>query len=255
MTNKLPSSIALELVPRTLDGLLSESRLNLQSFPQIQAINVPEINSVATKSFEASQHMLASGLPVVPHFRTIDRSLEELERMTGILVEQGLKEVLLISGDPPKDAASFVSSGVSPVMGVRALKAKFPGLRVYTGMDGYRQSFRKELDYCYEKLEAGSDGFFTQPFFSEGLLELWLEQLPDTEVWVGVSPVTALSSRKYWERMNQVVFPPHFGLDLASNVKLNRRLLDLAAGAGQKAYLMPITIAAEDYLRALFADA
>lgn len=253
MTLKLPTSIALELVPRTLDGLLAESRSNLKAFPQVQSINIPELCSVSVKSYEASMHLRAAGLPVIPHFRTIDRSLEELERMVGDLVAQGLTEILLISGDPPKDSIGFVSSGVTPAMGIKSLKKRFPRLRVYAGLDGYRQSFRKELDYCHEKLEAGADGFFTQPFFSEGLLELWMEQLPSTEIWVGVSPVTTASSRKYWERVNQVVFPPSFGLDLQSNCDLNRRMLDLAAQAGQKAYLMPITIAAEEYLQALFS--
>lgn len=253
MSLKIPSSIALELVPRSLDALLEECHMALQRFPQLQAINIPEINRVPIKSLEASLHLRAAGQPVIPHFRTIDRSLEELERVVGLLVEQGLQQVLLISGDPPKDKEHFISSGVTPVMGVRALKKRFPALKVYTGLDGYRQSFRRELDYCFEKLDAGADGFFTQPFFSEGLLGLWMEQLPQTEIWVGVSPVTTESSRKYWERVNQVVFPPDFTLDLEFNCLHNRRLLHMAAEAGQNAYLMPITISAAEYLAALFS--
>lgn len=253
MNLKFPTSMALELVPRHLDSLLAESQTTLSRFPQLQSINVPEINSVPIKSLEASLFLRQSGVPVIPHFRTMDRSVEELVRMVGSLVEQGLQQVLLISGDPPKDVAGYQSSGVTPLMAVQALKAHFPSLKVYTGLDGYRQSFRKELDYCFAKLEAGADGFFTQPYFSEGLLGLWLEQLPQTEIWVGVSPVTTQSSRKYWENINQVVFPPHFQLDLASNCEHNRRLLHMAAEAGQNAYLMPITIAPQDYLAALFA--
>jgi methylenetetrahydrofolate reductase (NADPH) len=247
-----PSSIALEIPPRAPELLLAESKQALQNFSSISAINIPEIQSIPIKSFEATQHLLRASLPAIPHFRTIDRSLEELERMVAALMEDGLKEVLLISGDPPKDNPNFVSSGLTPCAAVRGLKARFPGLRVYTGLDSHRTSFRKELDYCSEKLEAGTDGFFTQPFFSENSLGLWLEQLPKTEIWVGVSPVTTSGSRKYWERINQVVFPPNFTLDLESNCILGRRLLDQTRQANQKAYLMPITITTGEYLSALF---
>ncbi|MDR0517413.1 MAG: methylenetetrahydrofolate reductase [Fibromonadaceae bacterium] len=243
--------IALELVPKSLDSLLKESQTHIASFPKIYAINIPEIRSVEIKSFEASEHLLKNGVTAIPHFRLIDRTLEDLENLIGRLIPLGLKQTLLISGDPPVGMPSFVPSGVGAPAAIKHIKSKFPQLRVYAGQDSYRQSFKKELDYCKQKLDAGADGFFTQPFFSESLLAQWLEQLPETELWIGLSPVTGAASRDYWETMNQVVFPPNFKFDLEGNCVVGRRILTLVEEAKKDAYLMPITISANKYLNAL----
>jgi methylenetetrahydrofolate reductase (NADPH) len=243
--------IALELVPRTLDSFLEESKMHINNFPKIAAINIPEIRNIEIKSFEASEHLLKNGVAAIPHFRLIDRTLSDLEHLIEKLIPLGLKQVLLISGDPPLDASNFVPSGIKAPQAIKHIKIKFPQLKVYAGQDSYRQSFRKELDYCKEKLDSGADGFFTQPFFSEGLLTQWLEHLPETEMWVGLSPVTGKSSRNYWETTNKVVFPPNFRFDLEGNCIMGRRILTLVEAAKKEAYLMPISVSADKYLNEL----
>jgi len=243
--------IALELVPKTLDSFLEESKAHINNFPKIIAINIPELRSVEIKSFEASEYLLKNKVAAIPHFRLIDRTLDDLEAKIEKLVSLGLKQVLLISGDPPIDIPNFVPSGVKIPQAIKHLKTKFPRLKVYAGQDSYRQSFKKELDYCKEKLEAGADGFFTQPFFSEGILNQWLEQLQEIEMWIGLSPVAGAASRNYWETTNQVVFPPNFRFDLEGNCIVGRRILTLIEAAGKNAYLMPIAISANKYLNEL----
>ncbi|MDR1830881.1 MAG: methylenetetrahydrofolate reductase [Candidatus Fibromonas sp.] len=245
--------IALELVPRTLDSFLEESKVHINNFPKIKAINIPELRSVEIKSFEASEHLLKNGVAAIPHFRLIDRTLDDLEAKIEKLVSLGLKQVLLISGDPPIDIPNFVPSGVKVPQAIKHLKAKFPQLKVYAGQDSYRQSFKKELDYCKEKLDAGAAGFFTQPFFSEGILNQWFEQLQEIEMWIGLSPVAGSASRNYWETTNQVVFPPNFRFDLEGNCIIGRRILTIIEAAGKNAYLMPIAISANKYLNELRA--
>jgi len=245
--------IALELVPKTLDSFLEESKMHIGNFPKIAAINVPELRSVEIKSFEASEHLLKNEVTAIPHFRLIDRTLDDLESKVEKLVSLGLKRVLLVSGDPPIGVQNFVPSGVKAPQAIKHIKTKFPQLKVYGAQDSYRQSFKKELDYCKEKLDAGADGFFTQPFFSEGILNQWLEQFPETEMWIGLSPVTGKSSRNYWETVNQVVFPPNFRFDLEGNCTMGRRILTLIEAAGKNAYLMPITVSADKYLHVLRA--
>ena len=225
--------------------------MHINNFPKINAINIPELRSVEIKSFEASEHLLKNSVSAIPHFRLIDRTLENLEMLIEKLFLLGLKQVLLISGDPPLEASDFVPSGVKVPQAIKHIKTKFPKLKVYAGQDPYRQSFKKELDYCKEKLDSGADGFFTQPFFSEGLLAQWLEHLPETEMWIGLSPVTGKGSRNYWETVNQVVFPPNFRFDLEGNCIMGRRILTLIEAAQKDAYLMPITLPANKYLNAL----
>ena len=243
--------IALEIVPRTLDSLLEESKTHINNFPKIAAINIPELRNVEIKSFEASEFLMKNGVAAIPHFRLIDRTLGDLEGKIEKLVSLGLKQALLISGDPPIDMTNFVSSGIKAPQAIKHIKTKFPQLKVYAAQASYRQSFKKELDYCKEKLDAGADGFFTQPFFSEGLLNQWLEQLPETEMWIGLSPVAGKGSRDYWETTNQVVFPPDFRFDLEGNCTMGRRILTLIEAAGKDAYLMPITVSTDKYLHAL----
>jgi len=242
--------IALELVPKTLDSFLEESRTQINNFPKITAINIPELRSVEIKSFEASEHLLKNSVPAIPHFRLIDRTLDNLEKLIEKLVALGLKQTLLISGDPPLDTTGFTPSGIKAPAAIKHIKTKFPQLKVYAGQDPHRQSFKKELDYCKEKLDCGADGFFTQPFFSESLLCQWLDHLPNTEMWVGLSPVT-VKNRTYWESVNNVVFPPNFSFDLEGNCKVDRRLLTLIEEAGKDTYLMPFTTSTSKYLNAL----
>lgn len=247
---KIPSSVALELVPRSLDGILSEAQENLAKFPWISSVNVPEIMSVPIKSFEATRKLLAHKICATPHFRMIDRNLFELMQILETLVGEGLERVLLIGGDTP-DYPAFRSSGLSTILAIREVRRAFPKLKIYAGIDPYRQSFRKELDYAFHKREAGCDGFFTQPFFSVGMLELWLEQLPDAELWFGIAPVYSDKSRVYWERRNRVVFPPNFSYDVERNASLARKLLTTIAECGQRAYLMPVRVSPSAYLAGL----
>lgn len=253
MSFNIPSSIALELVPRNLELFIEESRSNLAAYPFIEKINVPEILSVPIKSYEASKALLQAGISVVPHFRLIDRPIDVLKNMVAELVDLGLKELLLIGGDPPKNI-EFEPSGVTTVQAIQSIRGAFPALKIYAGLDPYRSSFRKEIDYAMQKLEAGADGFYTQPFFSLTSLDLWLEQLKGVDMWFGLSPVYSEKSRLYWERVNQAVFPVDFNYGLAENRTLARQLLNRIAEAKAKAYFMPITISAKDYLADLFQN-
>ncbi len=250
MRFKLPNQVALELVPRSLSGILSEAENCMAEFPWISSVNIPEIMSVPIKSFEPTKLFLSKGISVTPHFRMIDRSFFELMQMLEELVDLGLKQVLLIGGDLPSDQA-FLSSGLTTIAAIREVRRNFPKLKIYAGLDPFRQSFREELDYAFHKREAGCDGFFTQPFFSVGMLELWLEQLPDSELWFGIAPVYGDKSRVYWERRNRVVFPPHFTYDEEKNAELARQLLTTIAESNQRAYLMPVRVEALNYLRGL----
>ena len=252
MSFRKPKNIALELVPRTLDGVLAEARESLSSFPFVTSINIPEIRRLPIKSFEPSKRLLESGLVTTPHFRLIDRNEKDLLQKIAVLVEAGLSQVLLIGGDPPKESPDFVPSGLTTLQAVQAVKREFSQLKIYTGLDPYRSSFREELDYARAKRDAGSDGFFTQPFFSVGMLELWLEQLPDAEIWFGIAPVYTERSQNYWERVNKVVFPPNFSFDRDFNTRLARQLLVTISETQQRAYLMPVANGALAYLRDIF---
>lgn len=252
MSFRKPQDIALELVPRSLDGILRESRESLSTFPFVTSINVPEIRRLPIKSFEPSLQLLQNSVPTTPHFRMIDRSERELLEKISVLVEAGLSQVLLIGGDPPKDNPDFVPSGLTTLQGIQAVKREFPKLKVFAGLDPYRNPFREELDYAFRKQDAGADGFYTQPFFSVGMLELWAEQLPNTEIYFGIAPVYTEKSRNYWERVNKVVFLPNFSFEKDYNTRLARQLLVTISETKACACLQPVANGALEYLHNLF---
>lgn len=243
--------IALELVPNSYESLLEQATFARNQVASIQSINIPEMQSKSIKGHDAARFFLQQGIDAIPHFRTRERTLEDFQVILEELLPLGLQKVLLITGDPPKEDPQ-AEALLTPVQAIPPLKKKFPSLKFYVGIDPYRQSLKDEMDYCLQKLDAGADGFFSQPFFDPALLDVWLHLLQDTEFWVGLSPVTTDSFRRYWENVNRVIFPRNFSIDLESNCQQERLLLEKVEAAGQKAYLMPITVSIEEYIPRLF---
>ena len=111
---------------------------------------------------------------------------------------------------------------------------------------------REEVDYAKRKLDAGADGFFTQPFFDVRLMGVYAELLAGSEVYWGISPVMTNASRSYWETKNNAVFPRTFAPALEWNVAFAREALACAEAAGGHAYFMPIKVDLDAYLRGIF---
>lgn len=107
---------------------------------------------------------------------------------------------------------------------------------------------RRRLDYAASKLDAGADGFFTQPFFDLRLLEVHHELLAGRTVYWGISPVLTDRSRAYWEATNRAVFPREFAASLDWNQEFARRALEFLRSVGGNVYFMPIRIDVERYL-------
>ena len=132
---------------------------------------------------------------------------------------------------------------------IRRLNRDAPHLRVYAGLDPYRQSFVRERDYLERKLDAGASGFFTQPFFDLRLLDTWADLLPDgTDVWWGATSILTEASFNYWRARNHAVFPRTFTPTLDCNRAFARDLLTFAPEREQHAYFMPVKGNVLEYL-------
>ena len=88
--------------------------------------------------------------------------------------------------------------------------------------------------------------------FDTGMTDLYLKQFPDHDIFVGLSPVLAETSKSYWENRNHVVFPSDFSLDLDYHCALGKEIIDRAESANQHVYLMPIKADVDSYLKGLF---
>ena len=154
----------VEVVPRDKAVFLTEVTDIINQFGDtVSGINVPDVLRLTNRSTDAANWLIQEGIDVIPHIRAIDQPIESHLKTFKDLHQNGLKSVLIISGDIPANPQHPVYS-VSTLDLVAACKKELPALNVYVGFDPYRQSIKSELAYCQQKIQAGADGFFRNPF-------------------------------------------------------------------------------------------
>lgn len=242
--------ISLELIPRSRSGLRAELDTVREHFPGVDTVNVPDLTRFSTRSWEgcafARPHLRA-----IPHIRAIDLNPKEPLPMSGLLLAHEIDEVLIVTGDAPSDMNRRVYN-VDAEAAIRRFRRELPHVRVYAGLDPYRQSFARERDYLERKLEAGAVGFFSQPFFDLRLMDTYADLLPEgAEMWWGVTNVTSEGSANYWTSRNNAVFPRSFDLSLEWNRKLAGDALQFARDRGQNVYFQPIRTDLREYLEGI----
>ncbi|MFC1617290.1 methylenetetrahydrofolate reductase [Candidatus Margulisiibacteriota bacterium] len=237
----------IELVPKDLNLLIQQAEKCLE-FPEIAAINLPDIIDLPIRIEVGGKALLEKNIPCLPHFRAIDRTVEEHIKLIQEFIDLGMKECLIISGDNENKKVEKAST----LEVVREIKKAHPGLKVYCGMDQYRTSLSEELTYCEKKLQAGADGFFTQPFYDLNLVEFYLKQLQSTTIFLGISPVLSEQNYNWWKNKNKIVFPPEFEKTYPYHAKLAKSLEEIAESYNQHTYLMPIMADPIEYLNSVF---
>jgi methylenetetrahydrofolate reductase (NADPH) len=243
--------VSLEVVPRNRDALVAGAEA-ARDFPAIGVLNVPDLLRFPLRSWDAcgilAEAAASRAKPVyLPHLRAIDFDLAVPFPHTAFFRAQGIRDALVIAGDPPKDEI-HKTYATGTVSFIKKLKAEMPELHIYAAFDPYRSNIRYELDYLRAKEEAGAEGFLSQPFFDLRLLEIYAEYLEGKTVFWGISPVLSESSRNYWESRNRAVFPRSFRPDLGANIEFGRRVLEFCKTHNFHLYLMPIRVELKAYL-------
>jgi len=242
--------ISIELVPRDRDALQQEMQLVRDNFPAIATINIPDLLKFPLRSWQACCQAKQLFSQAIPHLRAIDFDLGKPFPLVETFAQHGIDSVLIIAGDQPQDMSRRVFR-TSSVELIRAIRLQMPHLKIYAGIDPYRSGIKTELDYIKRKIDAGADGFFTQPFFDMRLLEIYYDLLPGVEIFWGVSPVMSLRSKDYWDNLNNAIFPPDFAPTLAWNRRFARQVLAFADKTDSSLYFMPIRVDLVEYLRDL----
>ncbi|MDR2150191.1 MAG: methylenetetrahydrofolate reductase [Spirochaetaceae bacterium] len=241
--------ISLELVPRTVCSL--ESNLSCAAqFNLIESINIPDLSRFSLRSWEAAAHLhqLKPALRFIVHIRAQDFALDQPFALMPVLRSLQIEEILVIAGDTGKTQSPYQTQTVPFV---KKLRQEAPELKIYTAFDPYRSNIRYELEYLKEKEEAGSCGFFSQPFFDIRLLELYAEYLEYKTVFWGVAPVLSESSRQYWEARNRAIFPKKFRADLVWNTQFCHQVMQFCTTGNFHLYLMPIKVDLALYLQSI----
>ena len=239
--------ISVELIPRSRAELLSDASTVRSVMPQATAFNIPDLMHFPMRSWDACK--LTSGiLPAsIPHIRAIDIPPGGDLPMVEDILTAGIDEVLVIRGDPPHDLSHRTYPNSSEDV-IRRFKQRCPGVRVYAGFDPYRLGFHDELTAVRRKLDAGADGFFTQPMFDQRLIDICAEMLQGQIVYWGIAPVLGQRSRAYWETTNRVVFPSGFAPTLTWNRDFAAKAVQAIRDLNGNVYFMPIRVDLSAYL-------
>ena len=242
--------VSLELVPRDHETLKQEMQLVQNNFPNIDIINIPDLLKFPLRSWDACIQAKEFFVHTIPHLRAIDFDLSKPFPLVEKFRTNGIDSVLVIAGDQPQDMSRRVFRTTSVEL-VRALKAQMPELKVYAGIDPYRSGIKTELDYVKRKLDAGAEGFFTQPFFDLRLMEIYHDLLSGVETYWGISPVMSVRSKDYWDNLNNAIFPPDFEPTLEWNRNCAERALNFCQDTDSNIYFMPIRVDLVKYLEGI----
>jgi methylenetetrahydrofolate reductase (NADPH) len=244
--------VSVELIPRGEAELLADARAVRAAMPQASAFNIPDLMRFPLRSWEACK-VTSSILPAsIPHIRAIDLPPGDDVPMLEAVMAAGLVEVLVIRGDPPHDMSHRTYPNSSEDV-IRRFKRRLPSLRVYAAFDPYRLGFRDEMTGVQRKLDAGADGFFTQPIFDVRLLEICAELLQGQCVFWGIAPVVGERSKAFWETTNRVIFPTGFSPTLDWNRAFAIKAITMIQELGDNVYFMPIRVNLSQYLTGLLS--
>lgn len=248
------SRISIELVPRQHEQLCGELEAIARHFPHIDTINIPDLLRFDIRSWAGCCVAKRYFAHAIPHIRAIDFSRTEPFPLLDFIEQNELDELLIVTGDPPPKRERR-EDGATAVDLIRLIKQAAPHLTLYAAIDPYRHGIQQEIEYALAKQEAGVDGFFTQPFFDVRLMEIFYEQLPDLNVYWGVSPVLTKGSKNYWVSRNRAVFPSHFEPTLAWNQAFGREAMRFVAQTNSNIYFMPIRADVVGYLEGILQEA
>lgn len=246
--------VSIELVPRDPASLGRQLDATLALGARVAAVNLPDLLRFALRSHDASllarEALAGAGrdVAVLPHVRAMDVPLDRPWAPAERLDAAGIREVVVVQGDPPDDMRHELS-GATSVQVIAKLRDAWPHWRIYAALDPYRQSIAAERDYALRKLDAGADGFFTQPFFDLRLLAAWRDLMPDVPIFWGSTSVTSERSMRYWVSRNRAVFPNGFEPTLAWHRRFAAELLEHARGDGLDVYFMPIRVSIAEWLQ------
>lgn len=245
--------ISIELVPRTMASLQEELTALAAHFPHVDTVNIPDLLRFDVRSWEGCAAARRVVPHAIPHIRAIDfsRNADEPFPLRDYLRAHEIDEILVVTGDPPP-ADRARTAGATAVELIRLIRQQMPEMKIYAAIDPYRNGIQEEISYALAKQEAGADGFFTQPFFDVRLMEIFWEQLPDLNIYWGISPVVTAGSKKYWTSRNRAVFPATFQPTMQWNQRFGRQALDFARQTRSNVYFMPILADVVEYLRGVF---
>ena len=204
---------SIELIPPMGWGLEKiVERTSLLSVPEVTCVNLPDgprASSRVSGMITAIELERRTGVETVLHVCCRDRNLIGLQ--SDILGAQaaGLRNMLFVTGDPPKvgnypdvtgvfdvDAVGLLSLGTRLNRGIDLGGSALPApttLVMGAGVNPASPNLELEIERAFKKAEAGAEYFITQPIFDTDVILSFISKIKNTEVpvLVGVWPLAS----------------------------------------------------------------
>ncbi|MGQ9578579.1 MAG: bifunctional homocysteine S-methyltransferase/methylenetetrahydrofolate reductase [Candidatus Aminicenantales bacterium] len=184
----------------------------------VDCVNIPDGPRASSRLSPIALAFLIqaqAGIEVILHYTCRDRNLLGIQSDLLGIYAQGIRNLLLITGDPPKlgdypDATAVFdvdSIGLTNVVsylnrGVDIGKRRLPeptNFLIGVGANPGAIKLDYELSRFRWKVEAGAEFVITQPVFDVGLLEQFLERIESYRVPIlaGVWPLASLRNAEF----------------------------------------------------------
>lgn len=207
---------ALELVPpqgTTLDAIIEQAVIARDA--GIDAINIPDgprASSRMSTLVTAIMIQQRTGLETILHYTCRDRNLISMQADLLGAHAIGIRNILAITGDPPKAGDYPDATGVFDIDSIGLTRMIYrlnhgfdlsgrpigmpTSLSHGVGVNPGRTHFAAEMERFRKKLEAGAEWAITQPVFDIGVMEHFLEYLEREGIRIpiimGIWPLSSL---------------------------------------------------------------
>lgn len=187
----------------------------------VSAINVPDGPRATARMspiVTSQQVQEKAGIEAVLHFCCRDRSLLGMQADLLGCAAAGIRNILFITGDPPKlgdypfSSAVFDADSIGMVavqhrmncgldMGGKKIDAPTRAL-IGVGADPNALDFKREVDRMRKKAEAGAEFVITQPVFDVTALLKFLDAIADLRLPViaGIWPLASYRNAEFMKR-------------------------------------------------------
>lgn len=209
---------SLELVPpsgTTLDTIIDKARIAKQA--GIDAINIPDgpratsrVSTLVTAIMIEQQ----VGLETILHYTCRDRNLISMQADLLGAHAIGLRNILCITGDPPKLGDYPDATGVFDIDSIGLTRmiyrlnggfdisgkpiGKPTGLSHGVGVNPGRANFETEMERFRKKIDAGAEWAITQPVFDRAVMEEFLDYIERNglhiSIIMGIWPLSSLKN-------------------------------------------------------------
>ncbi|MCK5673860.1 MAG: methylenetetrahydrofolate reductase, partial [Spirochaetales bacterium] len=204
---------AVELVPPVgtdLSGVLNKADKLINK--NVNVINIPDGPRASSRisAFLTSVEIFRkTGIETIPHICCRDKNLIGLQSELLSSQAAGLRNILAITGDPPKvgnypavtgvfdvDSIGLISLAASLNRGIDLGGKNIPAQTSFVlgaGINPTAQFVEKEIERVFMKADAGVDYFITQPVFDLEVLSNFLDRIKSSGVPViaGIWPLAS----------------------------------------------------------------